>query len=89
MQKDPKDRYQSATEMLIDVEEVIKNPKTVFDYSYFVDKSPTKYVGKTDKITSETPVIKEKEEIAPNTDEDEDVYYDPDHALLYLYFWAC
>ena len=79
MQKDPKDRYQSATEMLIDVEEVIKNPKTVFDYSYFVDKSPTKYVGKTDKITSETPVIKEKEEIAPNTDEDEDVYYDPDH----------
>ena len=79
MQKNPKDRYQSATEMLIDVEEVIKNPKTVFDYSYFVDKSPTKYVGKTDKITSETPVIKEKEEIAPNTDEDEDVYYDPDH----------
>lgn len=79
MQKDPKDRYQSATEMLIDVEEVIKNPKTVFDYSYFVDKSPTKYVGKTDKITNETPVIKEKEEIAPNTDEDEDVYYDPDH----------
>ena len=49
--------------MLIDVEEVIKNPKTVFDYSYFVDKSPTKYVGKTDKITSETPVINEKEEI--------------------------
>ena len=47
MQKDPKDRYQSATEMLIDVEEVIKNPKTVFDYSYFVDKSPTKYVTKT------------------------------------------
>ena len=79
MQKDPKDRYQSATEMLIDVEEVIKNPKTVFDYSYFVDKSPTKYVGKTDKITSETPVIKEKEEVASNTDEDEDVYYDPDH----------
>lgn len=27
MQKDPKDRYQSATEMLIDVEEVIKIPK--------------------------------------------------------------
>ena len=79
MQKDPKDRYQSATEMLIDVEEVIKNPKTVFDYSYFVDKSPTKYVGNTDKITSETPVIKEREEIDSDTDENEDVYYDPDH----------
>ena len=60
MQKDPKDRYQSATEMLLDVEEVINNPKTVFDYSCFVDKSPTKYISNTDKITAETPVINEK-----------------------------
>lgn len=79
MQKDPKDRYQSATEMLLDVEEVIRNPKTVFDYSYFVDKSPTKYIGDTDKITSETPVIKEKEAVVPDIDEDEETYYDPDH----------
>lgn len=79
MQKDPKDRYQSATEMLLDVEEVIKNPKTVFDYSYFVDKSPTKYVANTDKITGETPVIKEKELSATDSDEEEVEYYDPDH----------
>lgn len=80
MQKDPKDRYQSATEMLLDVEEVINNPKTVFDYSYFVDKSPTKYVSNTDKITAETPVINEKPiEKAVDSDEDEVEYYDPDH----------
>lgn len=80
MQKDPKDRYQSATEMLLDVEEVMNNPKTVFDYSCFVDKSPTKYISDTDKITAETPVINEKPiEKAVDTDEDEVEYYDPDH----------
>lgn len=80
MQKDPKDRYQSATEMLLDVEEVINDPKTVFDYSCFVDKSPTKYISDTDKITAETPVINEKPiEKAVDSDEDEVEYYDPDH----------
>lgn len=33
MQKNPDDRYQSATEMLLDIEEIIKNPHTVFNYS--------------------------------------------------------
>lgn len=80
MEKDPKDRYQSATEMLLDVEEVINNPKTVFDYSCFVDKSPTKYISNTDKIPAETPVINEKPiEKAVDSDEDEVEYYDPDH----------
>lgn len=80
MEKDPRDRYQSATEMLLDVEEVINNPKTVFDYSCFVDKSPTKYISNTDKITAETPVINEKPiEKAADSDEDEVEYYDPDH----------
>ena len=54
MEKNPANRYQSATEMLFDVEEVIKNPATTFDYSYFVDEEPTKYVIKTVNHT-ETP----------------------------------
>lgn len=33
MQKNPDDRYQTATEMLLDIEEIIKNPDTVFPYS--------------------------------------------------------
>lgn len=33
MQKNPDDRYQSATEMLLDIEEIIKNPNTVFNYA--------------------------------------------------------
>ncbi len=46
MQKNPLERYQTATEMLLDLEEVIRNPKATFDYSYYVDKQPTKYVFK-------------------------------------------
>lgn len=44
MQKNPNDRYQSASEMLFDIAEYKKNPNIKFDYSYFVDKQPTKYV---------------------------------------------
>ena len=33
MQKNPRDRYQTATEMLLDIEEIIKNPNTTFNYS--------------------------------------------------------
>lgn len=47
MQKNPSERYQTATEMLFDVQEIIKNPGTTFDYSYFVDDTPTKYVMDT------------------------------------------
>lgn len=32
MQKNSQDRYQSATEMLLDIEEIIKNPNTKFNY---------------------------------------------------------
>lgn len=43
MQKNPDDRYQSATEMLLDIEEIIKNPNTVFNYASNT-KSQTKSV---------------------------------------------
>ncbi len=52
MQKNPQDRYQTATEMLLDLEDVIRNPNATFDYSYFVDKSPTKYVFKEESLNS-------------------------------------
>lgn len=32
MQKNPADRYQSATEMLLDIEEIVKNPYKTFNY---------------------------------------------------------
>lgn len=72
MQKNPVDRYQTATEMLLDVEEVIKNPKAVFDYSYFVDKEPTKYVINTE----EKFAVSNDEEYYEDEPEE---YYDPNH----------
>ena len=47
MQKDPKARYQSAAELLLDLDEFKRNPSIKFDYSYFVDNEPTKYIDRT------------------------------------------
>jgi eukaryotic-like serine/threonine-protein kinase len=44
MQKDPSQRYQSAIDMLEDIERFKRNPSIHFQYKYFVDESPTKYV---------------------------------------------
>ena len=60
MQKSPRDRYQSAAEMLLDIDEFRRNPNARFDYSYFVDSQPTKYVMPSDRkpssYASGTPV---------------------------------
>lgn len=45
MQKAPADRYQSAAEMLLDLEEFKRNPLIRFEYNYYVDREPTKYVS--------------------------------------------
>ncbi len=45
MQKDPKNRYQSAVELLNDLERFRLNPAVTFKYSYFVDNDPTKAVS--------------------------------------------
>ena len=45
MQKTPERRYQSAAEMLCDLDAFRKDPAITFDYNYFVDDAPTKYVG--------------------------------------------
>ena len=52
MQKQPKDRYQSAQEMLADIERFRLNPSVKFEYKYFFDKQPTKYVDAINKVRS-------------------------------------
>ncbi len=45
MQKSPDKRYQSASEMLCDLADFKKDPAITFSYNYFVDDSPTRFVG--------------------------------------------
>src|SRR5699024_11022521 len=44
MEKNPAQRYQSAAEMLQDIEQFRRNPSVRFQYRYFVDEKPTKYI---------------------------------------------
>jgi len=69
MQKNPKERYQSAAEMLLDLEEFRRNPSIKFEYNCFVDREPTKFVNKP--ITN-TPAVKHNSpEDYENDDESE------------------
>ncbi len=65
MQKRPRDRYQSAAEMLLDIDEFKRNPSIKFNYDYYVDNEPTKFVSKTDSPTSQVPLaaIREQEQL--------------------------
>jgi serine/threonine-protein kinase len=72
MQKNPIDRYQTATEMLLDIEDVIKNPNATFNYAVNVDSNPTKIVDKS-QLTSNNDVEDDED------DEEEVVYKDPEH----------
>ena len=46
MQKNPADRYQSAAEFLLDLDEFKRNPQIKFDYTYFIDQTPTKFIDR-------------------------------------------
>lgn len=46
MEKGTASRYQSAAEMLLDLDELKRNPSIKFDYTYFVDKEPTKFINR-------------------------------------------
>ena len=50
MQKDADKRYQSAAEMLSDIDEFKRNPSIKFAYTYFVDETPTRYVDAITRV---------------------------------------
>lgn len=77
MQKNSKNRYQSAAEMLLDIEEFKRNPNIRFQRDYFVDNDPTKYVP-TRKPVAAPPVVTPpvKKPVEPIVMEDYDNSYD-------------
>ena len=62
MQKTPERRYQSASEMLCDLEQFKKDPESTFDYSYFVDNSPTKFVDTLMSSTPASAIVEEEDD---------------------------
>ena len=44
MQKSPRRRYQSAGEMLLDLDEFRRNPNIRFENNHFADNEPTRYI---------------------------------------------
>ena len=62
MQKDPALRYQSAAEMLRDIEEFRRNPSAKFQYKYFIDEKPTKYIDAIDSVKNDQPVYNDNYE---------------------------
>ncbi len=67
IQKEAARRYKTASEMLCDLDAFRKDPAVTFDYSWFVDDSPTKFItaideNKLDEIEEES---EEKSPIIP------------------------
>ena len=59
MQKDPSQRYQSAAEMLRDIDEFKRNPSILFEYKYFSDEEKTKYF---DAVENKVPEEEDDED---------------------------
>ena len=61
MQKNTVNRYKSSSEMLCDLEKFKKDPSITFDFTYFVDDSPTKFMDaqKNDETdeSAKSPII--------------------------------
>lgn len=69
MQKDPSKRYQSAAEMLLDIDEFKRNPSIHFEYKYFRDETPTRFVEAITKVKGEPLATEEPE---PEEEEEEE-----------------
>ena len=77
MQKDPNHRYQTAGEMIKDLEELKKNPALIFEYKYNSTDGTTKYFDRPMQAGEpEKPRRKQMTVTIPDDDYDDD--YDDD-----------
>lgn len=82
MQKDPAARYQTAGEMINDLEEFKKNPGIVFDYKYNSTDGTPKYADRPNPVVEKEAQYRRKavreEEVFDDDDYDDDYYDDED-----------
>ena len=79
MQKDVAKRYRSAAEMLRDLEEFRRSPDMVFEYTYFVDNEPTRFV---DAVNDADLLggVSDKNEQSRNLDDEDDYDYEEEKS---------
>jgi serine/threonine-protein kinase len=89
MQKDPTQRYQTAGEMMTDLNEFGKNPGIIFEYKYYTPDGGIKHFSKTgqptvNSTTAPVPNIAamkmkpQNKPAVPDYDDDDDEYEDDD-----------
>ncbi len=77
MQKDPAARYQTAGEMINDLEEFKKNPSIVFNYKYSSTDGTSKFAGRPNPVM-EKESQRRRKAVRENEEFDEDAFYDED-----------
>lgn len=78
MQKEPSMRYQTAGEMINDIEEFKKDPSIVFEYKYFSADGSTKYFDKVSDPNAPEQNAADDTLSEGEEDEDNDLYDDDD-----------
>ncbi|MDY4588477.1 MAG: Stk1 family PASTA domain-containing Ser/Thr kinase [Oscillospiraceae bacterium] len=79
MQKDPAQRYQTAGEMIKDLEEFRKNPGIVFDYKYNSTDGTTKYFDRPIPAAEQERTRRRQQvQEEPDYDDEDDDDYDDD-----------
>lgn len=83
MQKDPSARYQTAGEMIGDLDEFKKNPGIVFDYKYNSTDGTAKFIDRPNPAVEKEALRRKRidPEEEYGEDEDDDDYYDDDDEL--------
>ena len=76
MQKDPAQRYQTAGEMIKDLEEFRKNPGIVFDYKYNSTDGTTKYFDRPIPAADQERRRRQQPQEDPDDDDEDDDYDD-------------
>ncbi len=80
MQKEPNARYQTAGEMITDLEEFKKNPGIVFDYKYNSTDGSSKFADRINPAV-EQEKQRRKNMVAEDYDNDDDYYDDDDDEV--------
>ncbi len=78
MQKEPNQRYQTAGEMIKDLEELKKNPALIFEYKYNSTDGTTKYFDRPLQAGEPEKPRRRKEMVVEIPEDDYDEDYDDD-----------